>query len=212
MLKRQELWEQDKTQLCTLIDGMTSLPYTDLLDESDELLHHRFQLIYAWGTRTNLPALSSRARAAQTLLQIISQQAQQGKGTLGTALREAQETIVVSTSPEHKPGSFYGLRLLPGETLQAALPQLHQELVEVLFQRPPYEMRWLKGHPLQKLLVECMTDELLDANAVLSSEFVANSLSEKEVCDVLAFRGLLACQVLAHGLEKRHQVDYGINS
>lgn len=209
-LKWQELWEQGRKDLCTQINGIRAMPCTDILDECDELLNHRFQLIYAWGTRTDLPSLPSRARAAQTLLQIISQQAQQGQGTLGTALRQAQETVVVATGVEHKPGAFYGLRLLPGEALEVVLPMLHRELAEAVFDSPPYEMRWMKGHPLKGLLIECMTDGLLDANDVLSSDAVAG-LSEKEVCDVLAFRGLLACQLLAHGLRMRHKVEYGVS-
>lgn len=36
-------------------------------------------------------------------------------------------------------------------------------------------------------------------------------LTEKERHDVLALRGLLGCQLLAHGLQMRHLVDYGVS-
>lgn len=45
LLKRQELWEQGKRQLCDTLGAFIEQPCFDLLDESDELLHHRLQLI-----------------------------------------------------------------------------------------------------------------------------------------------------------------------
>lgn len=32
---------QDREAVCSALDQLASLPYLDLLDESDELLHHR---------------------------------------------------------------------------------------------------------------------------------------------------------------------------
>jgi hypothetical protein len=41
LLKRQELWEQGQGELCSSLDAQISLPFIDLLDESDVLLSHR---------------------------------------------------------------------------------------------------------------------------------------------------------------------------
>ena len=41
VLKQQELWQQGKTALVAALDRLLSLPFVDLLDESDELLSHR---------------------------------------------------------------------------------------------------------------------------------------------------------------------------
>jgi hypothetical protein len=164
MLKRQELWEQNRRDLCALLDSVAGMQYIDLLDESDELLHHRFQLIYAWGNRMALPALQSRARAAQALLHALSRQAISGKGTIGLALHGSlesqpgphhhQASFAVASQgaadgEEKKAGAFAGVRLLPGPSLQDALPRLHKELAEAVFDAPPYEMSWMKGHELQ---------------------------------------------------------------
>lgn len=42
-LKRQELWEQgvERAAETAALDRLEALPYLDILDESDELLHHR---------------------------------------------------------------------------------------------------------------------------------------------------------------------------
>ena len=149
MLKRQELWEQGKPDLCSLLDKLDSLPYKDILDESDELLHHRFQLIYAWGSAESLRSLFIRAQAAQTLLQLVSEQAEQGRGVIGHGLNAKECGFVVPTDAENKPGAFFGLRLLPGKPLQEVLPILARELAEALVDSPPYEMRWMKENAIK---------------------------------------------------------------
>jgi hypothetical protein len=37
------------------------------------------------------------------------------------------------------------------------------------------------------------------------------ALGEDQKAQLLALRGLLGCGLLVHGLQKRHQVDYGVN-
>jgi hypothetical protein len=49
------------------------------------------------------------------------------------------------------PGLYCGLRLLPGKALDAALrpPLALTRLAETLLGKPPYELRWMQGHPLK---------------------------------------------------------------
>lgn len=42
LLKRQELWQQGQAELCGALDSLLQQPAIDLLDESDELLSHRW--------------------------------------------------------------------------------------------------------------------------------------------------------------------------
>ncbi|KAL4434355.1 hypothetical protein ABPG75_000796 [Micractinium tetrahymenae] len=212
-LKRQELWQQGRKELWAALAAIEErVPYIDLLDESDELLTHRYQLIYAWGAPTKLPALQARARACQALLHILS--AEGRRGALGATL--AGEGVVKPAGPEGSPpGAFRGFRLLPGAALEAAVPALRCQLAEALLARPPYAMRWMRDHPAQDLLLRCMTDVSLDANRELAAARLAPSedarlaLTEDELADVLALRGLLACGVLENCLTLRHLVAYG---
>lgn len=50
------------------VEGM---PFRDVFDESDELLHHRKQLIYAVGGLQPLPAQEARAHVVQALLRVL---------------------------------------------------------------------------------------------------------------------------------------------
>lgn len=53
------------------IKRMEGMPFRDVLDESDELLHHRNQLIYAVGDLQKLPAQAERVHAVQALLRVL---------------------------------------------------------------------------------------------------------------------------------------------
>jgi hypothetical protein len=64
---------------------------------------------------------------------------------------------------------------------------------------------------LQGLLLQCITDRSVDANLLLSNKGPLGGLTQDQQAQVLALRGLLGCGLQLHGLQKRHQVDYGIN-
>lgn len=53
-----------------------------------------------------------------------------------------------------------------------------------------------------------VTDAAADAAELAAA---APSLSPDQLDQLLTLRGLLACNMLQHCLQKRHNVDYGIN-
>ena len=54
------------------LQQLLRLPSVDILDESDELLKHKFQLVYAWGTQCRLPSVEQRILVIQHVLQVLS--------------------------------------------------------------------------------------------------------------------------------------------
>ena len=56
-----------------------SLPMFDILDECDELLSSRHQLVYAWGSQEDLPDLSERVQVIQTVLHTLCKDASVGR-------------------------------------------------------------------------------------------------------------------------------------
>ena len=63
---------------------------------------------------------------------------------------------------------------------------------------------------LQDTLVDIMVNPHTDALEAIesNSEF---DLTEKECSDLFALRGLLTCELLAHSLQMRHRVDFGVS-
>ncbi|PNH12760.1 hypothetical protein TSOC_000242, partial [Tetrabaena socialis] len=212
-LKWHELRAEGRAtaQVCAVLQAVARLPYCDLLDESDELLHHRYQLIYACGAPVALSALQERTRGAQALLRTLSQLAARGELPL------SPEAWVLEPAPGHPPGSFCGLRLLPGESLTSGMAELRELLARQLVEEPPYEFRWLKRHPLEEYILECITSDSAAASDLLAAAAAAggaapeDALTADQLGLVLALRGLLACNVLQQCLQKRHRVDFGVS-
>lgn len=150
-----------------------------------------------------------------------------------------------------RPGAFCGLRLLPGQELEALLPELHRGWAQALLKEPPYCMRWLRTlnaservssaeactnsnsttgvspdgilytcsfedtlallHcSVQVLVVRCITDSSAAAEQVLGAA-LWDRLTQDQRSQLLVLRGLLGCSLLAHSLQKRHGVAYGVN-
>jgi hypothetical protein len=103
----------------------------------------RYQLIYACGASTQLPALSQRAAAIQALLHTLDALAQPG----GARAQLLPERAFVREPPAGaSPGAFCGLRLLPGPELSAGLEQLCAHLAEAVLMEPPkYELNLTLG-------------------------------------------------------------------
>eukprot|EP00798_Chlamydomonas_sp_ICE-L_P024217 gene24217-9817_t len=140
-LKAIELHAKGDSQVCSALDALAALPYIDILDESDELLHHRYQLIYAVGARSALPARQQRAEVIQCLLHVVSQQMD---SSLSTVLSEINLDVWTS-EPNRPPGSFCRLRLVSGKVLEEVAAKWHRQLARALMLDPPNELSWIHG-------------------------------------------------------------------
>ncbi len=64
----------------------------------------------------------------------------------------AHQAALLPFTACRRPGSFCAVRLLAGEQLSGAWPQLQRRLAQAVLDSPPYAMAWLEGFP-QKLKV-----------------------------------------------------------
>jgi hypothetical protein len=72
-LKRQEIYaQQDSGREFDALADLQRQPVIDILDESDELLSCKQQLIYAWGAQQDLPDAAIRGRVPQELLHVLA--------------------------------------------------------------------------------------------------------------------------------------------
>lgn len=99
-------------------------PSVDILDESDELLSHKFQLVYAWGTQCSLPSVQERVLTVQHVLQILAKDAGIRAVISASTAKESQqqkrvdesietESISLTDHPKRY-GSLPSIRLIPG--------------------------------------------------------------------------------------------------
>ncbi|CAM9708595.1 unnamed protein product, partial [Scytosiphon promiscuus] len=187
------------------ITAMESMPFTDVFDESDELLHHRRQLIYAVGGLQKLPAQAERAQAVQALLRVLKHREKHPR--LACLLSDRRIAVEeVSPCPEQ----FDQLRLVAGHALDAKYPALQQELLHAVLSDPPYEMRWLGliEDDLRAQVMNLVLDDGVSAEQALQKERLPEEVHWEQL---MALRGLLAKGTLRHCLEMRPRVNYGVS-
>lgn len=174
--------------------------FVDILDESDSILSHEFQLVYAIGAQENLPDGPSRWKMVQAFLLLLCRCDNNDL----TGLIYDEETV--HTEQTHN-GSFSNMRLLlPFKGKEQALASI---LCRALVLDPPYDLRWMKVVEKRHIdeLISIMSDPTYK-NSLASIE--KNELFSRNRSDILAARGIVAYGTLVHGLGKRYRVNYGL--
>lgn len=171
--------------------------WRELLDESDELLHHRFRLIYATGAVSELPQAVHRYRMPQFLLfKFLS-----CPNLLEWADRHSDVVIKNGKTPCD---SLPSIRINGDLFSEERARELRILLADAILANPPYELDWVQNHPALSQIRSYIVDPEVHDN-------VTSCLSTDHQHDVLVLRGLLAGGLLAACLQKRHRVDFGIN-
>jgi hypothetical protein len=195
-LKTKELELRKECSLASELRTVENLSWIDVLDECDELLHHRFQLIYAIGSVQELPAGPHRWRAAQALLGAMHEDREVGEWL------ETNQHFALQ-SPEVTKEAFRPIQLASQDSMAKVIPDFNRVLAEAILSSPPRELEWLKGHAKRKVILAALVDT--DA----PNEWICD-LGDDQRSDVLALRGFLAGGILVHCLQKRHRVDFGV--
>eukprot|EP00035_Acanthoeca_spectabilis_P000997 m.76812 g.76812 ORF g.76812 m.76812 type:complete len:2981 (+) comp10556_c0_seq1:218-9160(+) len=202
-LKQHELRLDNKTDEAELLAQFESTPCCDIVDESDELLRVKFQLIYAVGQREALPSHDSRCVAVRVVLDALLHSPE-----CHTLLKRAGTGSVEDPATR---GQFYNeLRLFP-TAMATVAPELTRAIAKHVLSRAGAhkQLRWLESFGQPDKVVDFLCNGDSDANDVIS---LANLPSEACQATLLALRGLLAHGVLWNALEKRYRVDYGITA
>jgi hypothetical protein len=200
-LKRKELAlsssEEQNAIASALLDVTHNQGWIDLLDESDEMLHTRYQLVYARGGAGSLPSATFRSKAVQALFEALLDESIQ--------MFVEQHTLANWCEDEKGVHLFKSMRLLLGDDSQAQSEELKRRLAKAVISKSPRDFHWLRTtEGIQRGFVSFMVEkdfDVFDAKTKLP-EYKFNAL--------LAFRGLLAGGVLFHCLQKKHRVDFGV--
>lgn len=82
-------------------------PTFDILDECDELLASKFQLVYAWGSQAPLHGMTERVHVLQAVLRVLQDDSRVEVLLANGAIAQVQ-------SREGRYGAIPGIRLLAG--------------------------------------------------------------------------------------------------
>ncbi|KAJ8606838.1 hypothetical protein CTAYLR_009177 [Chrysophaeum taylorii] len=219
-LKWIELWHatdppgEQREVLESLSRLEKDLEYFDILDESDEILSHKYHLVYAMKAQQRLPAGDARWTIVEELLM---------KVLLLAPEAEAMGIIAERIVSKH-PGGFDQIRLLSdtggggGGGGGGGKKWLCDRLARDMFEPPlPYSIRNFEKvrHNDDDLdaIMSFVTD--VENFDVAKLRTVTQNLSQQQfeslLDQLLTLRGMLAYGLLESSLVKRCRVDYGID-
>ena len=167
----------------------------EFLDESDEILSPKYQLIYTLGAARDMDGGMLRWKIHAAVLQSVQRNASE----LLLQFPKAAET-----SEGTKPG-YCWLRLLESEQTDSAYSWLCKRIVNDIIKERVHQAKSLKlrMNPTELVLWQAC----VDGKATHLDHL--KTLPEKERQASLILRGLLSNEVLKLMLEKRYRVDYG---
>ncbi|UJR12234.1 hypothetical protein I4U23_016411 [Adineta vaga] len=159
----------------------------DILDESDEILHVKYQLIYTIGGQQQVDGGTERWKTIQIILELVK------KNAAYISERFPQETCFKDS--KHR-SNFPQLRL-----------QSHQSY-PFLCENIAYD--WINNRNYRQEDKRIILQFILQSNS--SVDHLLEKFPSHEIQLFLIIRGLLSSEVLLIALKKRHRVNYGINS
>ena len=176
----------------------------DILDESDEILHSRFQLIYTIGLEQHMDGYPDRWTITQQVLKLV-------KKHIYSISRHAPESIEYERGPS---GSFPHVRIVRASEVVRHLISL---IIEDVMAGQVYHFQFQHlSSPIRDAIRSFLSDE-----DVLQVPDTAKRVEEYAKCShqshlwngLLLLRGLLASNILVFALtERRWRVDYGLLS
>eukprot|EP00979_Chaetoceros_neogracilis_P004738 scaffold823_cov145-Chaetoceros_neogracile.AAC.3 len=187
-LKVKELYLDDQKEMSESLGQVVSGCWQDVYDEVDEILHHRFQLVYSIGSVKAQPDMIHRWKAAQALLKLLRSERCQVQGI-----------VVVIKVKE--------LEAFPWITVEDDVDSedFKRQMALTLFDQPPLEYTWIATHKKRDEMIKVVSE------ASANPMHLESKLSSGHFKDILALRGLLAHEILLHCLKKRYRVDFGPN-
>jgi hypothetical protein len=174
----------------------------DILDESDEILHARFQLIYTIGLQQHMDGYPDRWAITQQILRLVKDRAR-------AISRNHSNFVEYECS---SPGSFPHIHVVRASDVGRRLISLI--VGDVMAGRLPNFDFQHTSSPLRDAIRSFISDEdvlQVPDTAKRVEEFAKGSDQSYLWSGLLLLRGLLASNILLFALaERRWRVDYGL--
>ncbi|CAF3467127.1 unnamed protein product [Rotaria sp. Silwood1] len=158
----------------------------DVLDESDEILHVKYQLIYSIGRQQQIDGGLERWKTIQLVLSLVKQHT--------TNIAQQYHDDIFYKASESR-SSFPEFRLLN----HRPFPELCQRIANA----------WLNEKNYRRIDQQHILSFILDANS--SVDCLIDRFPYSTIQLFLIMRGLLSSEVLFVALKKRYRVNFGVN-
>ncbi|CAF0875007.1 unnamed protein product [Rotaria sordida] len=158
----------------------------DVLDESDEILHVKYQLIYTIGGQQQVDGGAERWKTIQTILKLVKKHATD----ISNSFYE-----YVYYKPSERKSAFPQFRLQSYEPFRLLCQKIAND--------------WIDSRNYRSTDKSIILSFILETH--LSVECLVDKFSRLDIQLFLIIRGLLSSEVLLVALKKRYRVNYGVN-
>jgi hypothetical protein len=194
---------ENKSSIIDKVEKIYNFDYIDMFDESDEQFRHKCQLIYSVGSCGDLPNGPNRWRSIQSVLRSLLVPNIQTILTSSNAAVEVKPKFEISEA-------FPSIRFLSGKALESFWSSQIKKIAVIVIDLPLSNMQWIKNHSLFDRIINIITDPENHQLSDFDGAMKILCLNSNRMLDLIALRGILACGILKHCLQRRHRVDYGI--
>ncbi|CAF1396340.1 unnamed protein product [Adineta ricciae] len=158
----------------------------DVLDESDEILHVKYQLIYTIGQQKPVSGGAQRWKTIQLALELVKKNAE--------LIAQDYPKDVLYEKPLRS-SHFSSFRLLSREPFRNLAKRVAKD--------------WLNEQPYRQEERQLLSSVILESTT--STECLQDRFSQEILQRILILRGLLSSEVLFQALTKRYRVNFGVN-
>ncbi|CAF1098314.1 unnamed protein product [Rotaria sordida] len=158
----------------------------DVLDESDEILHVKYQLIYTVGGQQQMDGGAERWKTIQSILEFVKKHAEK-------IYKDFSEEICYR--PADRQSAFPQFRFQSAEPFPSLCKMIAND--------------WLNQRSYRQGDKQSILSFILDTNS--SIEPLVDRFPLHDIQLFLIVRGLLSSEVLLVTLKKRYRVNYGVN-
>ncbi|KAH7882701.1 hypothetical protein F5I97DRAFT_1984211, partial [Phlebopus sp. FC_14] len=170
----------------------------DVLDESDEILHVRYQLVYTIGLQTHLEGFPERWTTTQQVLGVVKKNA--------VFLREKFPHGIELEDGPLAPGAFPSIRILHPDAGRELISRVTKDVMDGLLFNFSFEKLSSRLRKAIKAFISVTDVGLPDIQMVKD-----HSQGDNLWRGLLLLRGLLASGIIQFALkERRWRVDYGL--
>jgi len=169
----------------------------DILDESDEILHVRYQLVYTMGLQQHMEGSPDRWTTTEQVLGLVNKRAS-----------SLQELFPFGVEYDRGPsGSFPHLRILHADAGQKLISWIAEDIVEGLL--PNFSFGQLRSGLKDAIRSFILCENVPPATVQLVEDYAQETPLWG---GLLLLRGLLATGILLYAFrERRWRVDYGLS-
>ncbi|KAF9235920.1 hypothetical protein BU15DRAFT_89398 [Melanogaster broomeanus] len=168
----------------------------DILDESDEILHVRYQLVYTMGLQRHVEGFPERWTTTQQILGLVKKHASSLRGRFPLGME-------FESGP---PGSFPHVRILEADAGQELISRIAKDVMDGLL--PNFGFDQVRSRLRDAIHRFICCKEVKPSTIQMVEE---HTLSSALHGGLLLLRGLLASGILLYVLkERRWRVDYGL--